>query len=193
MFKSKQAALLATTLATTLAVLAGCAQKAPDTAAIEAMITAHTTAWIDAYNAGDADKTSASYADDAVLMAPDAPAAVGKDAIKQMLATDMAASKAAGVSFALDGGDAFGVSGDLAWHSGNIHVNGPAGTSLGTGKFLEVWHQGKDAQGKPDWQIVRDTWNMDAAPPPPPPPVETKKPAPKKAETHKSKSKKKKH
>jgi ketosteroid isomerase-like protein len=188
MFKLKQAVLLGMGLA----ALAGCAQKAPDTAAIEAMIRAHTTTWVDAYNAGDADKTSASYADDALLMPPDAPTATGKEAIRQWLVTDMAASKAAGASFALDGGDAFGVSGDLAWHSGNFHVNGPAGASLGTGKYLEVWHQAKDAQGKADWQIIRDMWNMDAAPPPPPP-VEARKPAPNKAEAHKAKPKKKKH
>lgn len=187
MLKLEQAALVVAGLA----ALAGCAPKGPDSAAIEAMIRTHTTAWVDAYNAGDVDKASASYADDALLMPPDSPSVSGREAIKQWLATDMAGSKAAGASFALDGGDAFGVAGDLAWHSGNFHVNGPAGASLGTGKFLEVWHEGKDAQGKPDWQIVRDTWNMDAAPPPPPPPVETKKPAPKKPAAHKAKPKKK--
>ena len=102
------------------------------------------------------------------------------------------ASKAAGASFALDQ-DIVGVSGDLAWHSGNFHINGPAGAVLGMGKYLEVWQQRKDAQGKADWQIIRDMWNMDAAPPPPPPPVETKKPAPKKAEAHHATSKKKHH
>ena len=187
MFKIKQAALLAAGLA----VLAGCAQKAPDTAAIETMIKAHTNAWVEAYNAGDADKASAGYADDALLMPPDAPASTGRDAIKQWLASDMATSKAAGASFALDG-QTVGVSGDLAWTSGTFHVNGPAGSSLGTGKFLEVWHQQKNAQNKDEWLVVRDIWNMDAAPPPPPPPVETKKPAPKKAEAHKAKPKKKK-
>ncbi len=155
------------------------------------MIRAHATGWVEAYNAGDADKASASYADDAVLMPPDAPASTGKDAIKQWLATDMSNAKAAGASFALDS-QTIGVSGDLAWNSGAFHVNGPAGASLGNGKFLEVWHQSKDAQGKSDWQIIRDTWNMDAAPPPPAPPVEAKKPAPKKAAAHHAKPAKKK-
>ena len=109
MFKLKHTVLLAAGLA----ALAGCTQKAPDSAAIEAMIGKHTTSWVEAYNAGDADKVSASYAE--------------------------------------------------------------------------------DAQGKDDWQIIRDMWNMDAAPPPPPPPVETKKPAPKKVEANHAKSKKKHH
>lgn len=185
MIKFKRAVLFAAGLA----ALAGCAQKGPDSAAIEAMIRAHTTTWVDAYNAGDADKASASYADDALLMPPDAPAVTGRDAIKQYLATDMAASKAAGASFALDGGDSFGVSGDLAWHSGNFHVNGPAGAPVGTGKFLEVWHETKNAQGKSDWQIIRDTWNMDAAPAPPPPAAAPKAAAPKAAPKKKHRKK----
>ena len=88
MLKFKQAALVAAGLA----VLAGCTQKAPDSAAIEAMIRAHTTAWVEAYNAGDADKASGSYADDALLMPPDAPGVTGREAIKQWLAGDMATS-----------------------------------------------------------------------------------------------------
>ena len=171
-------------VATGLTVLAGCAAKAPDPAPIEAMIRAHTTAWVDAYNAGDADKVVASYAADAVLMPPEAPAAVGPDAMKPFLVSDMAASKAAGVSFALDT-DTIGVAGDFAWHSGTFHVNGPAGTSVGTGKYLEVWHQDKG-----NWLIIRDMWNMDApaaAPAPPPPPPKAAAPKSTAKKKHKKK------
>ena len=182
MFKSKGLLLLAASVA----VLAGCAAKAPDVAAITTMIRTHTTGWVDAYNAGDADKVTASYAEDAVLLPPEAPSATGREAIRQYLAGDMASSKAAGTSFALDT-DSVGVSGNLAWHSGTFHVNGSAGASVATGKYLEVWHQQKDNQGKSNWLILRDTWNTDApaaAPPPPPeaaPKAATaKKPAPKK-------------
>ena len=164
-------------MAAGLAILAGCTAKAPDVAPIEAMIRTHTTGWVEAYNAGDVDKVAASYTPDAVVMPPDAPAATGTEAIKQYLATDMAASKAAGASFALDT-DSIGVSGDLAWHSGTFHVNGPGGTSMATGKYLEVWH----ADNKGNWLIIRDTWNMDApaAAPAPPPAAEPKKAPPKK-------------
>src|SRR5712672_989732 len=92
MFRLKEAALLAAGLA----MLAGCTAKAPDVAPIEAMIRAHTTGWVEAYNAGDVDKVVASYTPDAVVMPPEAPAATGTEAIKQYLAGDMAASKAAG-------------------------------------------------------------------------------------------------
>ena len=138
--------------------LAGCAQNAApvDTAADVAAIHAATNAWVAAYNAGDADKIVALYADDAIMMPPDAAAATGHEAMKQYLTADMAAAKAAGVSFALDA-DASGVSGELAWHSGTFHVAGANGASLGTGKYVEVWHK---ADGK--WLMIRDVWNNDA-------------------------------
>jgi ketosteroid isomerase-like protein len=148
------------------------------------MIRAHTAAWVEAYNAGDADKLVAGYTEDAVVMPPDAPAATGHEAIKQFLVADMAASKAAGATFALDG-DTLGVSGDLAWHSGAFHVNGPAGTPVVLGKFLEVWHQDKG-----NWLMLRDTWNTDAAAAPAPPPaMEPKAAAPKAAPKKKHKRK----
>jgi ketosteroid isomerase-like protein len=141
-----------------LLALAGCAQKAApvDTAADAATIHAATNAWVEAYNAGDADKIVALYTDDAILMPPDAPAATGHAAMKQYLTADMAAAKAAGVSFALDT-DASGVSGDLAWHSGTFHVAGANGASVATGKYVEVWHR---VDGK--WLMIRDVWNSDA-------------------------------
>jgi ketosteroid isomerase-like protein len=172
-------------VAASLGLLAGCSAKAPNTAAIESMIRAHTTAWVDAYNSGDADKIVAGYADDAVLMPPEAPAAVGREAMKQYLVGDMATSKAAGNTLALDN-DSIGMSGDLAWHSGNFHVNGSGGTSVGTGKYLEVWHQVKD-----NWLIIRDTWNTDApAVAALPPPAPAPKPAASKAAPKKKHKKK---
>ena len=141
-----------------LLTLIGCAQNAApvDTAADDAAIRASTAAWVTAYNAGDADKIVALYADDAILMPPDAPAATGHEAMKKYLTADMAASKAAGVSFVLDA-DASGVSGDLAWHSGTFHVADASGASVATGKYAEVWHK---ADGK--WLMIRDVWNSDA-------------------------------
>jgi ketosteroid isomerase-like protein len=168
---------VAALVAAGLGLLAGCSAKAPDKAAIEAMIRAHSAAWIDAYNASDA-----------VMMPPEAPAAVGTEAMKQFLATDMAANKAAGVTFALDA-DTIGFSGDLAWHSGTFHATGPAGATVATGKYLEVWHQDKG-----NWLIIRDTWNTDApaaaaAPPPPAPAAEPKAAAHKAAPKKKHKKK----
>lgn len=145
--------------AATLFALAGCAKTAApvDAAADEAAMRASTAAWVQAYNAGDADKIVAFYADDAIMMPPDAAAAVGHVAMKQFLTADMAATKAAGLSFALDA-EASGVSGDLGWHSGTFHVANAAGASVGTGKYAKVWRK---ADGK--WLMIRDIWNNDAA------------------------------
>ena len=153
-----------------LALLAGCGQtaKPPDTAADEAAIHASTAAWVEAYNSGDADKIVALYTDDAIMMPPDAPAAAGHEAMKQFLVADMATTKAAGASIALDT-DASGVSGDLAWHSGTFHLNGAAGSSIGTAKYSEVWRK---TNGK--WLMIRDIWNNDAPPAAAAPPVPAK-------------------
>ena len=173
--------------AAALVLLAGCAAKGPDTAAVSSMMRKDTAAWVDAYNAGDADKIVAMYADDAVVMPPEAPAMVGHEAVKQYLTTDMAASKAAGATFALDT-DTVGVSGDLGWHSGTFHVNGSSGASVATGKYLEVWHQ--DPKG--NWLMIRDIWNTDAPAAAPAPPAEEPKKAPApKAAPKKKHSKKK--
>jgi len=138
--------------------LAGCAQNAApvDTSADMATMHDATNAWVTAYNAGDADKIVALYADDAIMMPPDGLSLKGHEAMKQYLTGDIAAAKAAGVSFALDA-DTGGVSGDLGWHSGTFHVSGANGASLSTGKYVEVWHK---ADGK--WLMLRDIWNNDA-------------------------------
>ena len=70
--------------------------------------------------------------------------------MKEYLAANIAASKGAGLGFALDA-DTGAVTGDLGWHSGTFHVTDAKGASVGTGKYVEVWHKtdGKwtDAQG----------------------------------------------
>ena len=144
--------------AAALLVVAGCTQNsAPvDTSADVAAMHDATNAWVAAYNAGDADKIVAMYADDAIMMPPEAVSLKGHEAMKQYLTADMAASKAGGVSFELDA-DSGGVAGDLGWHSGAFHVSGANGASVATGKYVEVWHK---SDGK--WLMIRDIWNTDA-------------------------------
>jgi ketosteroid isomerase-like protein len=133
-----------------------CTPPAADTSADQAVMRDGTKAWVDAYNAGDADKIVALYAEAGVVMPPDAPAVAGHDALRRYLVADIASSKAAGLSFML-GEESAGVSGDLGWHSGTYKVNGAGGATVGTGKYLEVWRK---AEGK--WLIIRDVWNNDA-------------------------------
>jgi ketosteroid isomerase-like protein len=144
-------------LSFSLCLLAACAPKVADTTADVAALHAGTDAWVAAYTAGEVDKIVALYAEDAVMMPPDAPAAVGQAAMRAFLAADSAASKAAGVTLVL-GDSASGVSGDLGWHSGTFKIANAAGETVGTGKYSEVWHK---ANGK--WLMIRDIWNNDAA------------------------------
>lgn len=131
--------------------------SAGDDSAAGALFRAGTAEWASAYNAGDAERVVALYAPDAVIMPPDAPAASGHAAIRAFLDKDIASAKAAGVTLAITSGGT-GSSGNLGWHAGAFSVRGAAGTSVGTGKYLEVWER---RAGK--WLIVRDIWNNDAA------------------------------
>ncbi len=71
-----------------LAVTAGCGQPASTgqtpaaVATDEATIRAGTVLWTDAYNAGEVNKIAALYAEDAVVMPSNAPALIGRAAIK---------------------------------------------------------------------------------------------------------------
>ncbi len=149
-------------LALALLVSSGCsrpastAQTAAATAADEAAIRASTARWIDAYNAGDVDRIVALYSEDAVVMAPNAPALAGRAAIKDFLAKDIAGARAAGLKVT-DGTGTAGISGDLAWHAGTSSVVDAAGKTVATSKYIEVWQR---VNG--EWLMVRDIWNDDA-------------------------------
>jgi ketosteroid isomerase-like protein len=150
------------TLLVALAFAAGCGQTAPTTqapatvATDEGAIRAGTVLWNDAYNAGEVDKIVALYAEDAVLMPTNAPALIGRAAIKAFLTKDIATAKVEGLTDK-DGIGDVGISGDLAWHAGTSSVIGAAGKTVETGKYVEVWHR---TTGK--WLMVRDIWNDDA-------------------------------
>jgi len=148
-----------------LAAASGCSSSStsagrPEAAASadEAVIRAGTDTWNAAYNAGDADRIVALYADDAVVMPPNVAALTGHEALRQFLTKDMAAAKAAGLT-AKDGTSAVGMSGDLAWHAGTSSVVDASGKTVETGNYVEVWRR---VDGK--WLMVRDIWNDDAPP-----------------------------
>ncbi|MBV6423463.1 MAG: hypothetical protein NAOJABEB_01256 [Steroidobacteraceae bacterium] len=155
MHRLARAALVAAGL---LAVV-GCTPSGPDagnTKADEDTMRRGTERWIGAYSKGDVDAIMALYTEDAVVMPPGAHAATTPEALRDFLTTDIATS--AGLTFEL-GDSATGVSGDLGWHAGAFSVKNSAGETVNTGKYLEVWRR---ANGK--WLIVRDMWNLDAAP-----------------------------
>ena len=142
--------------------LLACAKPAPvvDLAADEAAVRAINPQWFRAYAAGDAAAIAALYADDAVVSAPGLASSRGRAAIQAMFVNDIAATKAAGISFKPGSSPEFGVSGDGAWEWNTFTLVDSAGATVDTGKYMTVY-----ARRNGKWQIVRDIWNTDSAPP----------------------------
>ena len=145
-------------IAVGLVALAGC-QKAVDTTADRNAIQEINKAWGDNYNAANAGAIADLYAEDALLMPPGAVTADGRDAIREFLAGDTAAAKAAGVTYNVSSdADAIHISGDMAWQNGTYTVTDASGATVDAGKYLSVF-QKKDGK----WNLYRDTWNSDNA------------------------------
>lgn len=136
-------------------------KAAEDAAAAEAAIRKSAPAWAAAFNAGDADGMAAMYWEDAVLQPPGAPAVQGRAAIRESLAGDIAATKAAGLTMNIPEAGAVDVSGDLAYEAGTYSVTDASGATVDTGKYIGVFQK---RDGK--WLYIRDTWNSDNPPAP---------------------------
>ena len=146
----------AAALAVSMLLLAGCqAATAPDSRSAQLAqqdISDMHAAMLKAYNTKDAIAIAAVYSDDAVLMPPNlAPVkskvAVG-DFMRQMLAPPFG-------SVLLNYAETV-VSGDYAFSTGYYTVLRADGTTLDTGKFLEVLKNESNA-----WHIYRDIYNSD--------------------------------
>lgn len=144
------------------AALAACQPSGPGAAEMEA-VKAVNGAWADHYNAGDAGAVAELYWEDASLMAPGAPASVGRDAIREYVAADIAASKAAGLSMNIEHGPVR-IAGNTAWQDGTFRVTDASGATVDAGKYLSVLEK-RDGQ----WRMLRDTYNSDGAAPAPAP------------------------
>jgi ketosteroid isomerase-like protein len=141
-----------------LVAISACASSTPqavDTAADEADLKAGTTTWLAAYNAGEVEKIMPLYAEDAVVMPPHAPVAVGHAAIREFLTQDSAGARAAGLKL-VEGQASAGVSGDMGWNSGSFTVQDASGMTVDSGSYLSA---SRKVNGK--WVMVRDTWYSD--------------------------------
>lgn len=134
---------------------------APDTAADVAKLKAAEEQWFAMYNKGDAQGIANLYADDGIVLAGGAPAAVGKAAILAFLKNDVAGAQAAKTTDNAGALNGSGVSGDLGWVSGAYSITTPAGVTVDNGKYTTVFQRMNG-----EWKIIRDTWNSDAAPAP---------------------------
>jgi uncharacterized protein (TIGR02246 family) len=142
---------------------AAVAMAAPAAAAapVEETVRQGTETWGAAYNAGDVETIVALYAPDALVMPPGAARARGHAAIRAYLTQAVAQAQGSGVSLVMGAAQDVGVSGDLAWHSGDYTVTDrKSGAAVDSGNYLEVWRRTGDT-----WRIVRDIWNSARATP----------------------------
>ena len=140
-----------------------------DTAAEEIKLKADALSWFEFYNKGDADGVANLYAENALLMPPNAATATGRAAIRAFIASDIAATKAGGLTLRADSVTGVGVNGDSGWVSGTFVVLDATGKTIDTGKYLSVHKKSNGA-----WPYTHDIWNMDSPLPAPPPPAKGK-------------------
>ena len=144
------------TMIVAVAVLAACAPppgpaelSAEDLEAIEAV----TSSWSEAMNAKDWDALAALYTEDAVMMAPDAPAIEGRAAIREFFVAFPPVE-----SIQLDALDVDG-RGDLAFVRGTYIMTlvSEEGPVEDVGKYLEI--RRREADGT--WRLYADIFNSD--------------------------------
>jgi uncharacterized protein (TIGR02246 family) len=169
--KTRPAAAFCACLASLL-LASSCGQPAPvDTrAADEKAIRDLDAQWSRTAAANDLEGTVSFYTDDATLLPPNAPIAVGKQAIRASWASLLGPGVA--VSWQVKSVEV-ARSGDLAYLIGtyDLTMKDTQGNPLtDRGKLLEVWK--KQPDGK--WKAVADTYNSDLPPAPPPPPAKKK-------------------
>ena len=108
------------------------------------------TRWMAAFNDADADELASLYAEDAVMLPPNAPALFGRDAIRASFREEFAAG---GLKAEIEALETV-VEGDLAYVAGRYRVWTGDGTLVDRGKYVEIW-RAVDGQ----WLISRDIHN----------------------------------
>jgi len=141
-----------------LFAVTACSKSASNTAADESAIQHIQDAWYKAYNAGDGAAVAALYADDAVVMAPNVPAARGMAAIRDYYSKTASEFQASGLTAAEGAKSDIGISGDLAWQGYTYTVTDKSGATVDAGKSLTLFQRKNGG----NWLIIRDTWNSDA-------------------------------
>jgi|SRR5579864_9079060 len=166
----KRIAAISTACALAL-LMTGCASQ-PDLrdADVQALKDVETQ-WVDAYAKKDVDKVLANYADDAVLMAPGAPAATTKEARAKEI-KDLVADPNFSLKFTPSKVEV-AKSGDIGYTQGSYQATLTDRTSKQKiddhGSYLTTYR--KDPSGT--WKSVADV-AISEVPPPSPAPADTK-------------------
>jgi ketosteroid isomerase-like protein len=126
-----------------------------ETASVRSVIDSLDAEFSSHFTQGHADLVAAMYSDQAHLMPPNQPVAVGKDAIKAAFAPFFAMKSELKLT-----ADAVSANGDLVIERGTYTVTftpeGATAPTTDTGKYLVHWHR---LGGK--WLIADDIWNSD--------------------------------
>jgi uncharacterized protein (TIGR02246 family) len=120
-------------------------RQASDRQAVEA----GATAWMEAFNARDVEAMKMYYAEDAVLLPPNAPAVFGRDAVL----ASMKEMFASGLGIELEDLE-IKVANDLGYKAGRYRVVAEDGSLVERGKYIEIWTK---ENGR--WVLHRDIWN----------------------------------
>ena len=123
-------------------------------AADKSALEAGAAAWMEAFSTKDIDGMTAFYAEDAVLLPPNAPAIFGRDAI----GATMQEMFAAGLGIELEDLE-IKVAGNLGYKAGRYRTRGEDGSLIDRGKYIEIWSK---IDG--NWVLHRDIWNSSVQP-----------------------------
>ncbi len=148
------AAMVAIAVSTTSCQQAAKEPAKPDMAAIRTEIQALEDAYAAALKAKDANAVLAYYAEDAVSMVNNAPAASGRDALLKMAQDDIAGDTT-NTTVTFEVVDIF-AGGDLVVETGKATHKDPEGTVTRTGKYMSLFEK---RDGK--YVCIRDIYNDD--------------------------------
>jgi len=138
----------------------GCAPKV-DVEAERAALLQVDADWAKAAVAKDLERWLSFFADDAVMLPPNAPIMTGKDAIGKLW-SEMFATPGFTLSLQPTKTEV-SRAGDLAYILGTYKVtmNDPEGNPVtDRGKYVTVWKKQPDGT----WKVVADIWNSDLPP-----------------------------
>ena len=113
--------------------------KAPDMAAIKAMIQEKENTFAAAMTSKDVDGVLALYADDAVSMGNDQPMIVGKEALKKDIEEGIAKRKGDNIT-SYEVMEVYG-SEDQVTETGKTIVKDKDGKVVYTGKYMAIWEK----------------------------------------------------
>jgi len=119
-----------------------------------AELGALTDNWENALSGGDIDGLVGLYADDSVLMPPNAELMKGPGGARETFGGMIAA----GLTGELDTITAT-AAGGVGYHTGTYWLKDASGTVVDRGKYMEGWQK---IGG--EWKIIHDIWNSDLAP-----------------------------